>query len=466
MGCESRPAMTTTHPDSRAPATIAGADLPRSAPAPSAAHTQRIARLRGQDVYQRKATPAEIEADLSALRGLEAAGVPLRKLTLTVAVGAGIATPILALISGAASSSAGGFVAAALLGITVVVTALVMRSRVAALARDKIEAASSLLRRLDVAAGAEVSMALILRPGDGTRVADRKVHSDHWRGSHSFAEDWEDRWLSLEAPLSNGAAVLIARTAIAAKQISVQSRGTNGSVTTTRTSRGFRDRVAVRYDPAHNHPLAAASTTAASALRLGPDTRIAAFENQPGSLDVTVSRGPRADGSNLAAEIADLVAQVVHLALPQRCVVLTDREAWGPNTEAEAEATRAGGTAQIAALRGASIYAGAGVLALVGLVLLYVASKDFTHAGWAADSVERARASAVEAKASIAKAKTTSARESAQARLFDAQRTITRESDTEAEEMRSGFLHGALGLVFLIGPPTGLVLRRRRRART
>lgn len=136
--------MTTTHPDPQA--------LPRAGEAP--AHAERIARLRGKDVYQRRASVREIEADLSALRGLQAASAPLRSLTLTVAVAAGIATPILALVTAAATQSGPAFLAAALFGVCLVIAVVVVRSRVSELRRDKIDAASSLLRRLDVPPGA------------------------------------------------------------------------------------------------------------------------------------------------------------------------------------------------------------------------------------------------------------------------------------------------------------------------
>lgn len=306
-------------------------------------------------------------------------------------------------------------------------------------------------------------MQLILRPGDGVQLTNDKVRSDYWAGSHAFSETWEDAWLSLEAPLSGGLAVRVLRSALTAKAISVQSRGTNGSVTRTSTTWTFRDSVAVRYDPAQIPGLASAQG-AASAIRLAPEARLAAFENHPGALDVTVIQPQRANNANDIAEIVLLVAQVVHLASPMRALVLTDREAFGTDEAAEREAQVKGGVAAIAAFRRAGMYAGAGLLMLAGLAALYVAQKNFKHAGWSADSAERARASIASAKSAIAKAKTRTKREDAERMLHDAQRSLTQATEDESSEVRGGFVAGALGLLLIGGPVTGIVVSRRRRA--
>jgi hypothetical protein len=430
----------------------------------------RIARLRGREYYERTASPAEIEADLGALRALDAMVRPYHSAVL----GVGLATFVgflvlsIALVSAIPRTPAAFFVPA-VLGVVLTVVVFMQGGRLRSLDRKKLEVASSLVRRLDVAPGGEVMLGLGLRIGEGFLVKDQKVASSFWQGTASFSRAYEDPWLRLEAPLSSGARVQMARTSMKFELVSTKSAG-NRTTITTRTSRAFHDVIAVRYDPAQNPGLAAAGAEPAKALRLAQDARVTAFDNQPGALGVTVDTGPRADGTNVPGELASTIAAVVHLAAPARYVVKVDGEAWAPDLGAEAEATRQGVSGTLRNLKGSTaslgptaMMAGGGLVIAFALLLTVGAVSLFLGAATAGDNGDRAQGYLTRAKANLAKSKSKADKDQYQQQVDNAKADVGRAQDEAQDKVIKGIVQLVAGVGLLAGGAAIVVVGRRKR---
>jgi hypothetical protein len=446
--------------------------------APGETVRARIQRLRGQLFYKRTASPAEIEADLGALRALTAMYGPFQNALLGLAVLLFLGSGALGVALGMALRSRVVFFGLAGIGLVSVAVVIAQYQRLPGLARQKIEVASSLVRRLDVVPGGEITLSLGLRPGDGMLTRDEKVASSFWAGTSTFSKIYQDDWLGLEAPLASGAHLTFSRTGLKMELVSTQSGG-NTTTVRTRTSRVFRDTIAVRYDPAANPQLAPAGAQAAGALRLGADAKVGTFENQPGWLSVVVGTGPRADGTSHPQEIAATIAAVAYLAAPARPAVSVDREVWAPEMAAEAEAKREGLGGALRTARGASaggggtpatamaMVAGGGLAAAFALLLCVGGVSLLRTASDYTTQVEQQDATIARTKATLAKAKLKVERDTAQSTIDAAKSRADLYRGFIDRDQKQAIVQFVAGGVLLAGGVVVVVLglRRRRRAR-
>ena len=307
---------------------------------PVALDRAREDRLRTTRAYERTALPAELEADLGMLRAHEAMAKPVKGSLLGIAAAIFAGGVVLAAaLAGAVHPGAG--VPPFLLGLLVGGYVAIQGARIPALRRDKLEMASSLLRRLDLAPDTEVTLSMNLGDGQGTLAQSRDLGGDFWKGTSSEALLYQDAWLSISGRLAHGVALRATRTSLTFQTVD-KRKGHQKTFIRTATQWAFQDTVQLQYDPARNPQLPAAGASAAGALRIGPEYQLVGFSNQPGALSLTAATTPRATATNHAGLIANLLAQATGLVDGSGQRVLVDGEAWPAELATEAEMKRRG----------------------------------------------------------------------------------------------------------------------------
>jgi hypothetical protein len=240
--------------------------------------------------------------------------------------------------------------------------------------RDRLEVASSLLRRLDLAQGAQVSLRVDLGAPLGVTVSARDLEASYFAERYRSHHVYESAWLSLAGELASGLSLHVARVAVTA-ELTDQRREHKRIVTRTQREHDRRDTVTVRYDPARFPRLARPLEPGPAGLTLPPGCELVGWVCEPGLLRLVVTSSAASVES--LGPLPALVAVACELVDPSRRVVMLDGEAWPADLATEGEARRRG------LPRGPS-------LALVGAVALIAAGLAAAAAG-AASGYESAR---------------------------------------------------------------------------
>lgn len=365
----------------------------------------REARLRGNDRYRRTATAAELEADLGMLRGLQAVSGRLSLVLWLAALAVLLVFGGMCALIAAESrqpelpaSITGG------IGFVLLVAVLWQRRRVTALRRDKLELASELLRRLDVAPGSEVTMALHLGFFEGSPTR-HDLTGGAFSAEKSHMNDHRDEWLTVEGVLATGMRFRIARTSLMNETVTISQRG-NQRVTRTATSRSVEDCIELQYDPRANPALGQAGPAVADALQVPAGAKIHGLDNRPGALSVRVVTPLPVKHEHRFDEMAPFVARVLWLVDPARLLLRERSHAAPPELSTEGELQRRGlawqlrhvadGLPAMGAIAVLAMALGVGVLALGQLrqAELETAMGQYARTQLAAAQAELARTSA------------------------------------------------------------------------
>ncbi len=292
------------------------------------AERTREDRLRGIEGYRRVESAQELEADIGTLRALGSHAGPLRAWIILAAM----FSFALSLCVGYSLLVAYPNEPAALLvpigiGLCIAVAVLTKLRIVTKAQLDKLDVASSLVRRLEFAPGSPVSLALELA---GSRPQNQQSLSPpfglpSWR--ESFNRCYADGWLTLEGTLSNGVSIRITRCSYSLQRV---SRDRNGNDRTLHTAYAFEDRVELSYQPSENPSLPELGTTLSTSLRLAPGCVLTTLHNQPGALSLVTMTEPREAATNHSSELVALVSQALVLVAPSRSLLRAEREALLP----------------------------------------------------------------------------------------------------------------------------------------
>lgn len=291
--------------------------MQQSYPVPNPA-LDRAARIRNYSRYAFSATPQAIDADLAVLRAL----VPKKQKRITtiklIAIGVLFGLPLVGCGMSDSSSRGGPLILALMAAVPIALVLWLVSGARLPVRLDKTHTAGSLLRRIDFAAGAPVTLQANL--GESRMLVDvRRAPAGVWTNAQQTTAHRDD-WLSLAGRLSNSINLTLTRSVGSSR-----TAGRKGYTIASRTV--LTDTVILLYPPELNPRLPSFGPSVGQYLRLGEGTRIDSLVNEPGALSVLTS-SERMSDLNYPQDLAGLVAQLVALVDPARQLVLVDRDAW------------------------------------------------------------------------------------------------------------------------------------------
>lgn len=429
---------------------------------PAAVDRARHDRLRTTQSYQRTASAAELEADLGMLRAHEAMAGPTKSSLVGIAA-AMVAGGFVLALALASTVHPGAGVPPLLLGLLCGGYVAIQSARLASLRRDKLEAASSLLRRLDLAPDTEVTLLANLRPGQGNLTQSRDLASNFWQGTSSEALLFQDPWLTMSGRLANGVGFKVTRTSMTFQKVD-KRQGHQKTYIRTATQWAFQDAVELQYDPARNPQLPAAGPAAAGALRIGPEYQLLGFSNQPGTLSLTAGTSPRATETNDVGLIANLLAQATNLVDGSRLTVLVDREAWPAELATEAELKRRGPSGSLRAVLPTPLGAAGSFLVLLGVLASLVGVNGLMDHSKQQMFAQGTRDDIQSGQAKLAKLPAKSPDREFLTLKLKSDKDYLKRVEGRVDEALALGAGGGLGGLLMLGGGVALLLRDRKRA--